>query len=57
MTKGQIGFGVYLKSGDGKQKLKDMLALEPMKKYNCQYAPEDGVHMCEIPGRCMYFFI
>ena len=49
---GDISFGAYRKTADGKQKLKDMVEVEPMKKISSHIVPEDGTIVCPEAGTC-----
>jgi len=47
-----IGFGVYFRSGDAKQKLEDMEVLVPNSRVNCHMVPEADTLNIKKLGTC-----
>jgi len=45
-----VGFGVYRRTGDAKQLVKDMEEVLPNERVNCHMVPESGTWICETPG-------
>ena len=56
-TEGQdIGFGVFRRTADGRQKKGEMDEILKSERVNSHMIPEDGNRVCDEPGTCEYFF-
>ena len=49
-----IGFGVFRRTADAKQKKGEMEEIVETQRVNSHFVPEDGSVICKDPGTCEY---
>ena len=49
-----IGFGLYRRTGDGRQKASEMEEIMRSERVNSHWVPEEGSHDCTQTGICTF---